>query len=235
MWYFSHKHRLAYLNVPKSACTTIRFLLMAAERPDEIRRALAEAKRPERAAWQFQYDHRDALTPSGPFPDECRGYLRFTFVRQPTKRIVSAYLNKILMWKDDEGKKHNHDPELFKRQYAPGGFRPQMSLDEFIERLHKAPNRVVNGHFRPQTTFVLSNKRLQADFIGRLESLKDHLKLIIPEDIHDLIDIKLNVTPPPPDLTVSRKSHARLLKYVRGDARFFGYEADELPRYVTVE
>jgi len=236
MWYFSHRHRLAYLNVPKSACTSIRFLLLACERPDELRDALAGARegRAHAAAWQFQYDHRDLLDPSGPFPEACRGYLRFTFVRQPMKRVVSAYLNKILMWKNDEGKVHDHDQDLFRKRYARGGFRPQMPLEDFINRLHWVPNRLVNGHFRPQRTFVFARDRLQVDFVGRVEHFRDHLERILPEEVHDLIDTRLNVTPPPPELEISRRAHRRLIRYVGSDARRFGYEPDQLPKHVTV-
>ena len=169
MWYFSHRARLAYLNVPKSACTTIHFLLLATERPDEVRAALAGADRPESVAWQLQYDMRDVLTPSKPLPDECRDYLRFSFVRHPTKRIISGYLNKILMWKDDSEKIHEHDPDLFEKRYAPGGFRPQMPLEEFINRLHRAKPEIVNGHFRQQTVFLTRGGQLQVDFVGRVE------------------------------------------------------------------
>ena len=182
MWFFSHRYRLAYLNVPKAACSTIRFQLMLLERPEELRRIIEEApEAPAKAARRYVRENLDVLRPSEKLPEGTEDFLRFSFVRHPVHRLASAYLNKIVMWRE-EGRMVGFDAELFERRYAPGGFEPGMSFERFVERLDRAPARLVNGHFRPQTFFLLREGRLQVSFLGKVESMESHLQRLMPEE-----------------------------------------------------
>jgi hypothetical protein len=112
-------------------------------------------------------------------------YLTFTFVRNPFNRLVSSYHRKIL----------NQDREYPPEVLAIQGSRipkiqailshikeklgkTEISFDEFIYYLRDSKDDELDGHWRPQHTFISSKGLLRkikiyVDFIGKVENMDE--------------------------------------------------------------
>jgi len=176
--------KLIYAYVPKSACTSIKTWLLrySGECPEIAEKfALAEqtgAKPPE--AHDTMHDHfslkhwstgviRRAL--------QDPAYFKFTFVRHPLRRLVSAYLDKVV-----NAKRPAH--ELILRGQANAGCSPStrrrwwqkppidaarsLTFREFVRALQAADPESLDIHFRAQHRLL---RGLRFDFVGKLENL----------------------------------------------------------------
>jgi hypothetical protein len=87
-------------------------------------------------------------------------YLRFTFVRDPYARVVSAFLDKI-----DSGRHLR-----FKKML---GFAPddRVLFVDFLRRVSGQEIVKMNRHWRPQSALI--SPKVKLDFIGRFEQFED--------------------------------------------------------------
>ena len=92
---------------------------------------------------------------------ECEGYLKFSFVRNPWDRAVSAFH---YMQKGGAGKQNKEDYRDFKKYFIPS-----KSFEEFIKS--NLFNIIVDTqqHFQAMTYYLDGN----LDFIGRFENLQE--------------------------------------------------------------
>jgi hypothetical protein len=141
--------KLAYVNNPKVACSSIKLALQRAElqEPDYLPTSV--------------HDH--SASPLRTWPDvrgagDLAGYFTFSFVRHPFSRLRSAYLNKIVT-----GQKQGRPREMagFARDYCP-------SFEEFVLAICDQDPMHHNPHWRGQA-LGLSMGLIRYDFIGRLE------------------------------------------------------------------
>lgn len=101
--------------------------------------------------WQY-YKHEN--------PDYFRDFFKFTFVREPVSRFMSAY-NYLL-----DGGRSTHDRQVGERLRAFGG------VDAFVQKGLRDGNFLKFRHFRPQTNFLFDEgDRNMMDFIGRVETM----------------------------------------------------------------
>ncbi|HEY6633357.1 MAG TPA: sulfotransferase family protein [Rhizobiaceae bacterium] len=143
--------RAIYLTTPKVAGSTIMATLVKADGSqrfdgitnynDRAARHLLSSEGDPRAFWH-DLGHPDCF--------------RFSFVRNPYDRIISAYLDKIAL-----GTKPR------KRKLPGLGPVGEISFRDFLLTLQRQKAARMNRHWRPQS--LLISPRVKLDFLGRFE------------------------------------------------------------------
>ena len=95
-------------------------------------------------------------------------YLRFTFVREPSSRLVSAYRDKIVGGAPE--KKHI----LKALGLDKDDMSADISFDQFVGVVFDTPARKVDRHWMPQV-YTTCAHWVELDIVGRLETFKDDL------------------------------------------------------------
>lgn len=103
-----------------------------------------------------------------------KDYFIFTFVRNPMERLVSCYQNKII---DDP--KIDNNIHYFTDVYFWGYLGKTSSFDDFIRRINKIPNHLLEGHIGMQSDIVFDqNGNSRANFIGKYENITKDFAII---------------------------------------------------------
>lgn len=170
---FNHQHRFVYAPVPKAACTSIKAYLRrvdgyaneldAGQLHDKRRNGLSYASslsRPQMVNALFARD----------------GYFKFTVVRNPFTRLVSAYRD-LLTHRDGRGPrlKAAHQElltELRTKRDARPSELSSISFGDFIRSLEHRRASEMNRHWQPQSYLTMSTL-LSYDLVNHLEQLHD--------------------------------------------------------------
>lgn len=152
---------LAYLRIPKCGCTTIEGW-MASQHPNY------DPVSPHKIhSADALHQYFDQVRPMVGHAD---GYFRFTFVRDPLRRFLSFYNDKIL---------GPARPTLFEHPSMLGLTRG-LSIAECLKVMRRSgPSHKFNPHFAPQHHFLLDGPRLRVDFIGRLEQFEAGARVVV--------------------------------------------------------
>ena len=115
--------------------------------------------------------------------DDFNSYFKYTLVRNPWDRLVSAFLflreGGVTGLDQYFSEKHLHDV---------------FDFEDFVKN-HLSKKEVLSfTHFRPQTDFLLINGELAIDFVGKFESI---------EEDFEVIKQKLNM---PPHIELAKKN-----------------------------
>jgi hypothetical protein len=102
-------------------------------------------------------------------PAEIEQFFKFTFVRNPWDRLLSAYT---FLQKGGWGKS---DAELFNKELAKF-----VSFDDFVKNWVNPENVLKHHHvFRPQHCYVVDSKnKVTVDFLGRFENIDNDFTTI---------------------------------------------------------
>lgn len=98
---------------------------------------------------------------------EYANHFKFAFTRNPFDRLLSCYRDKI----DRPGV-----PQYMLTSAKQSGvtFYPRMPFAEFVEAVCRVPDRLTDGHFRPQHLTICDREgRVAADYVGRFENLTE--------------------------------------------------------------
>ena len=161
--YIYPKTGAVYIHVLKSGGTAVNAWLLAAEghdiaslSGDEIRQIAQEHHK------LVKQENWEQLLASGKFV--------FGFVRNPWRRVVSAFCDKFVHG-------HNHNGNILNHHSLPvvekvrGSADPQgISFREFLDYLADADMWNENGHWRLQSAFLSG---AEVDFVGRIEKEED--------------------------------------------------------------
>lgn len=158
-----------YVAVPKVATSTIiknLYYLMHGEQrylSDELRQSM-------QGIVQSKSGNADDLARQIIAIINDKDYFKFTFVRHPYGRILSAYLNKIIQ-----------DPKEYRRLRPTLGFKidEDISFIDFLKRIREFDPQKLDGHFAPQWFLLGLNKSIQYDFIGRIENFASDFDYVI--------------------------------------------------------
>ena len=184
-FYFNKAYNIAYKRIPKSACTTLENWL-AQHHDNYINKPGYRVHSKEARDNYFDKVSADQSV----LPTDC---FTFSFVRDPYRRFLSFYNDKILT---DKPEQHIFD------NLQEFGIYPNVDIEECAQRLSEVDDMsLLNPHVAPQHLFIFSGKKQIVDYIGRLESFSDHAKYV-QSHIGSTIDFK--------DRNVSTKKSASL-------------------------
>jgi len=213
IWFFlARRHRLAYLQMPKVACTSLRAAICLLNHPELPRAEVFDGETIHK-----RRDWNDIVTPDH---EALRACFRFTFVRHPLERFLSFYRNKIASVR----------PDATAERFLRIGLRGGMGIGEVVERVLTVPPAALDPHIAPQHLLVYDQETPRVDFIGRLERFADDLA-VVEEKCGVQLDLgRLNATQPhapksssTPGPHLSDAIRARLNALYAEDYARFGY------------
>lgn len=165
--------RLVYVETPKVACTSIKYLVQSLELE-------AQGLPPREFSGPLIHNRRESPLPAiGTMPRDAveevlRGpdYFRFTIVRDPFERALSCYLSKIA----------RPLPQRKRIIAAQDGIRHQDAVDDgraisfetFLDVVSGQTVREMDIHWRPQSDHLMLGL-IPYDFIGRYDALQSGL------------------------------------------------------------
>lgn len=188
----SHEHRFVYCPIPKVACSSLKRVMVEicnSKNSEEI------LKLPNDLFHTYVYHN---LTLASFYKEdealaflESTNYFKFTFVRNPWSRLVSAYLNKFVEAPSLKG--HIFVPDNAREVIAAAyqgmnlqpDFQKMITFRQFVEYVSKTSNQQLDGHWKPQYLFLGNHK---FDFIGHLENLGNDF-----ETLKDKLNLSMSV------------------------------------------
>ena len=200
---------LAYLKIPKAACTSIRktmvkfflsdhSLKQAEYEPYKNVYGLGLSEPVE--AYIFKREKLALLQ---------QQYFKFTFVRNPFSRLVSFYLNKII--------KEN--------QYYRIG-KTEREFSKVAKIICKKPDVISDEHFVSQYCLVYEEGQCLVDFVGKFENLEVEFKPI--QEKYDLSPLEHIRKMPTYDYRdyYTPELVEKVAKRYEKDIEVFGYQKD---------
>ena len=207
LFFLARSAGLAYLQVPKVACTSFKVAMALMNRP-ELATELNEAP--------MQIHRRSELSDIVAAGDaSLESLFRFTFVRNPLGRFVSFYQDKIL----------HRTKGVLPPAMVEAGFVLGMPLDQALDRIEATPPANLDPHIAPQSWFGFDQRKPRVNFIGRVESLEaDLLRLAEASGVRvELGHHNKTAKQNKPHFELSAKDEERILKFYAEDFELLGY------------
>lgn len=175
----SHKHKFIFFPIPKTGTHAIRFALRPVLGPeDEEHVALYHHSKLTTGNFKDRKNGHITVQEIKPWfsEDQWNQYYKFTFVRNPLDRFISACFFKY--------------PFLVKEQQNPSKCRAWLKV--ILKKEQKKPSIV----FKPQLSFIVdSNNKLAVDFIGKTEKFNDDFSTVCQQlALHTTELQKVNVS-----------------------------------------
>ncbi|WOI35321.1 sulfotransferase family 2 domain-containing protein (plasmid) [Tritonibacter scottomollicae] len=142
------KHKFFFASAPKVACTSIKTEMFRVENGFDFR--------PFHANGHYRHIHDNAIYPAAPFERfshlDFSGYLKLTMVRDPVRRFLSAYSNRVGYYRELSAEALGDD-------HLGNGIIPNPSIHEFIDGLSKYRNASgsIRLHTEPLKVFLGSD------------------------------------------------------------------------------
>lgn len=170
-----HEIKAAYVVVPKSACSTIKYFF-----------GRKFGKVPLNPRKVHTHEFEKVCIHEHRYPD----YFYFSFVRNPWARLYSLY-KSTLTYARRNWIYENRTPRIF-IDY-PRMFHYGMDFGQFVDSICQIPDSDSDMHFRSQYTFLFSPRvGMTVDFLGRVENFGediDHVQRLLkipPEKLKHL-------------------------------------------------
>jgi hypothetical protein len=160
LFFAARRHGIAYLQVPKVACTSFKVAIALLNQP-ELRDDLTAKP----TAIHARREWNDLIAAND---RALKKLYRFTFVRNPVARFLSFYQNKI--WQPPRG---SLLPDMEK-----AGFRMRMAIGDVLDIVEKTPAGSLDPHAAPQSWVVFDGAKPLVDFIGHIERLDEGMEKI---------------------------------------------------------
>ncbi len=149
--------KVLYLSVSKAGNTSIKASMYAIPERSDYRLVHRSMRGQDRCKKISQLDQ---------YPD----YFKFTFVRNPFRRLISCYENKMHADRAKVGKMINM---LIYDHYLMGFLSKDHGFRHFARRVCMIPDRLADRHFVSQSMDVLdANGNLLVDYVGKLEHME---------------------------------------------------------------
>ncbi|MEP4767559.1 MAG: sulfotransferase family 2 domain-containing protein [Roseibium sp.] len=147
--------KTVFVHIPKTGGSTISTIL---RRPNPLRLSKHDPS-PAIDKHSSVFEHLEHLGP------EAGEYFKFSFVRNPWDRLVSAY-HYIIARRPEFELVANHD-----------------NFESFLASFIETPSQFLDiPYFRPQSSFLLDdNGEMPLDFLGRFETFENDLRVVLRE------------------------------------------------------
>lgn len=212
--------RLAYLNIPKAACSTILFALSnmrsdSGFHPPE--KKLPDGSQPIHG-YHPPYTHLENFFCRWPVSNPPLPYLfiKFSFVRNPYERFSSFYKSKIVA---------RQSPGLF---YEKFGITEGCSFIDCVRIITSIDPHNLENHAAPQANILSDGKKLYADFIGKIENFQEDWNVINKISGYDIQLEHINKTPSDAAAVYTAESKELIYNYYRNDFELFDYVKDSI-------
>ena len=222
----SPEHKYIYINTPKVAGTTIKLALNQLEGQEEPEIIGDIGQRGQRLLEFTVEENVEMLSSSD--------WFRFTFVRNPYDRLLSAYKSKVGIWGHEYEWLKNRIREEYDYPIHPKGWLPMIAFRDFVHFLIRNFDEARvggDGHFNLQTNILMEHV-IEYDFIGRYEHFAEHLREVLarlaaPEEVKERAEEVYNPTHPVHHVVAYDRDLADLVyDHYRKDFERFGYEKD---------
>ena len=206
------EHNVVYIRNNKAACSTITLWLHRLHTGDHDfspKNIHAEdgLPRPREITWPKVIEMLSG------------GAYRFTFVRDPIKRVMSAYTDKLV-------RQRRWRPQIQKILGLPEDPQSPVTFDQFIDALEAEDDLHLDPHFRPQH-FNLMHGLVEYDFIGKLENFDaDFAKVRAEANLPDDVPLEVrNVSKAPESSPFDGRPDLleRVKAIYRRDFEIYGY------------
>jgi len=206
-FFCNFEYKLAYLRIPKCACTTLEQWLASLHKNYSLHPNIS-IHSPEANRTYF-----DALT-----DDERKlsDFLTYTFVRDPYSRFISFYKDKIMGPRKEEHILQN---------LGQFGIVHSMPIDECAYALSEVEDcSQLDPHVAPQYLFCMRRGKLRLDFIGRLENFDKGMKVVSSYAGVKPTSSQLNKAKGGESkIVLSDKTKQYIQKFYKEDFQLFGY------------
>jgi len=231
--YFSMKHKLLYVSTPKVACTSLKWWFASLEGLSPSLFGMGESGESDPVLAIHDSFRKVAPTVTG-LPVEVlmepvinRDVFRFAVVRNPYRRLFSAWQSKLLLREPLQSKRY----EKYDFFWMPINTIKSISqaFEEFVEHLYRreAPN-FWDVHWMPQSD-LLRPDLISYNFLSRIENvkklsaaLKKHLGANIPNPFNRR-RVNESLLPYLPDFVSRRATQLIQIIYAK-DFDTFGYD-----------
>ena len=167
----NHKYKIIYCPIPKNASTLFKLeLLRHSEEETQSQDLTKQIHR------YLKKNHTSLTLPDFSYLER-EDYFKFAILREPFKRLVSAYLNKFVKIKKSPPFVKNVIANVYQYLGREPDYKQSITFSQFINYLARTEDFELNGHWRPQHTFLDLNL-VKFDLLGRLENLEQVIQII---------------------------------------------------------
>ena len=155
------KRKIAYLILPKCACSSIRKSFFKQELKDDgsIHHAPIIDGRPT-----------EDMTDRGRLSHKRKDYFTFSFTRNPFDRLASLYADKVAGLSAQGGS----DPVFYLRGfYLYGALAEKKNFDDFLHAVIRIPDSIAEHHFRSQYDLLYEKGKILTDYVGKIEAFPE--------------------------------------------------------------
>lgn len=211
---------IAYLNIPKSACSSILHFLSHMRAtgdyfPAEI--MLDDGSDPIHGFYP-PYTHMEHFSLRWPvvYPPLPESFLTFTFVRNPYARMYSFYTSKIQL---------GQAPGKY---YEKFGIKKGCSFEKCVNILTSIDPQDLEHHAIPQSILLINNDKLLVDYVGKLENIEEDWIVIQQLFGTQKALGKANQTRHSSQAVYTPELQQRVYDYYRNDFELFGYDFNDI-------
>ena len=211
---------LAYLNMPKSACTSILHHLvdMRVDTDPAPTAGLLEDGSDAVHGFSPPYAHLEYFFGRWPLdhPPIPSSFITFTFVRNPYARFYSFYKSKIEL---------GQAPGDYYRKF---GIEPGCSFSDCVHKLTVVDPAELEHHAAPQSMIMVNEGKLHAQYIGKVENFPDDWSVIQHLTGYDQELERFNVTKSARAPVYTEELKERVYDYFRDDFLLLDYDRDSV-------
>lgn len=124
-----------------------------------------------------------------------RDFFKFAILRDPRERLLSAYIEKFVVWRHDAGNMAHTQTVIIPVQSAHGmevtDYKRGISFEDFVTFVVSNPPLELDAHWRPQETYLTG---ITYDRFYRLDQINEITEELMRRSGVDLPLMPLNVT-----------------------------------------